>query len=42
LIYNSDTGALFYDADGSGAGAATQIALLGVHLSLTNVDFVVI
>ena len=42
VIYNSGTGALFYDADGNGAGAATQIALLGIKLALTNADFVVI
>ena len=42
VIYNSDTGALFYDANGSGAGGATQIALLGTGLALTNTDFVVI
>jgi Ca2+-binding RTX toxin-like protein len=29
LLYNSDTGALYYDADGSGAKGAMQIALLG-------------
>ncbi len=43
VIYNSITGGLFYDADGSGtAGASTQIALLGTNLTLTNSDFVVI
>ncbi|MFI3157191.1 MAG: lectin-like protein [Methylococcaceae bacterium] len=42
LIYNSSTGALTYDADGSGAGAGVQIALLGVSLALTHADFVVI
>ena len=42
LVYNQATGALFYDADGNGAGAAVQIALLGTHPVLTNADFVVI
>ncbi len=42
VIYNSATGDLFYDADGNGAGVATQIALLGVNLELTNKDFFVI
>jgi Ca2+-binding RTX toxin-like protein len=42
LVYNSSTGALFYDANGSSAGAAVQIAMLGVNLSLTHADFVVI
>lgn len=42
VIYNSTTGALFYDADGNGVGVATQIALLGMNLELTNKDFFVI
>lgn len=42
LIYNKSTGALYYDADGSGATAAIQIATLGVNLVLTNADFIVI
>ncbi|TAL42846.1 MAG: hypothetical protein EPN89_16885 [Methylovulum sp.] len=42
LIYHKVTGALFYDADGNGAGEAVQIATLGVNLALTNADFVVI
>ena len=42
VIYNNGTGELFYDADGSGAGAAVQIAVLGISLALTNADFVVI
>ncbi len=42
VIYNSDTGALYYDANGNGTGGATQIALLGVHLALANANFAVI
>ncbi len=42
VVYNAGTGALLYDADGSGAGVAVQIATLGVGLALTNADFVVI
>jgi hypothetical protein len=33
---------LFYDANGSAAGASVQVALLGTGLALTNADFVVI
>lgn len=42
IIYNKVTGALLYDADGSGAGAMVQIATLGAGLALTNADIVVI
>ena len=44
VIYNGATGALYYDADGSGAGAARQIALLGTatHPTLSAADFLVI
>ena len=42
VIYNSTTGKLLYDADGNGAGAAVQIAMIGAGLSLTNADIVVI
>jgi Ca2+-binding RTX toxin-like protein len=42
LIYNSTTGALYYDADGSGAGVtAVQFATLGGAPALSNLDFVV-
>ncbi|MEJ1118858.1 calcium-binding protein [Phyllobacterium sp. CCNWLW109] len=42
IIYNSSSGALYYDADGSGSGAAVQFATLGNGLALTNADFLVI
>ncbi len=41
VIYNAATGALYYDADGNGAGAMVQIALLTKNLTLTHDDFVV-
>jgi len=42
VIYNSDTGALFYDSDGNAAGGSVQIATLATGLALTNNDFLII
>jgi Ca2+-binding RTX toxin-like protein len=44
LTYNSATGVLAYDADGAGAGAAVQIALLGTstHPAALSTDFLLI
>ncbi|MEQ1718633.1 MAG: calcium-binding protein, partial [Hyphomicrobium sp.] len=45
IIYNSQTGALFYDADGntSGGVAAVQFATLATHpLNVGQADFVII
>ncbi|MCG7392385.1 calcium-binding protein [Microvirga sp. ACRRW] len=42
LVYNSKTGALSYDADGSGKGAAIKIAQLPKGLAMTAADFIVI
>jgi serralysin len=41
IIYNNATGALFHDADGTGALAAVQFAQLTPGLALTNGDFIV-
>jgi len=41
LIYNTTTGQLFYDADGSGAGAAQLVATLQGAPALTATDIVV-
>jgi len=42
IIYNPATGALSYNADGTGGGAQVQFASLGTGLALTNSQFVVI
>jgi Ca2+-binding RTX toxin-like protein len=42
IIYDAETGQLFYDADGSGSGAAILFAQLSGSLSLTASDFQVI
>lgn len=39
IIYDSSTGDLFYDSDGSGAAAQVLFATLATGLSLTNADF---
>ncbi|MGO4387393.1 hypothetical protein AB4Y85_07635 [Microvirga sp. 2YAF29] len=42
LIYNKKTGALYYDADGTGSAAQIQIAKVGKNLKLTEKDFFVV
>ncbi|ANW01540.1 CAP domain-containing protein [Bradyrhizobium icense] len=42
IIYNSDTGALSYDPDGTGSAAAVQFAELSTKLALTSYDFLII
>jgi Ca2+-binding RTX toxin-like protein len=42
IIYNSATGALSFDVDGTGAAAAVQFATLSTGLGLTATDFTVI
>jgi Ca2+-binding RTX toxin-like protein len=42
IQYDKATGALYYDADGSGVGAAVKFAIVGVNLALTSTDFMVI
>ncbi len=41
FIYNKNTGALFFDGDGTGSSAQIQIAQLQTGLSLTHQDIVV-
>jgi serralysin len=42
IIYETDTGKLFYDSNGSAAGGSVQIATLATNLALTNADFWII
>lgn len=42
FIYNSTTGAVYYDADGSGSGAAVQVAIIATGLTLTATDFLIV
>ncbi|BCH20393.1 cadherin domain-containing protein [Mesorhizobium sp. L-8-3] len=42
IIYNKATGAISFDADGSGSGAAIHFATVSAGLALTNADFFVI
>jgi Ca2+-binding RTX toxin-like protein len=42
IIYDSATGALFYDSDGTGGVAAIQFAEVNPGLALTNLDFLVV
>jgi Ca2+-binding RTX toxin-like protein len=42
IVYNTSTGALYYDHDGSGGAAAVQFATLSNHAALTYADFAII
>jgi Ca2+-binding RTX toxin-like protein len=42
IIYDSGSGNLYYDADGTGSGASVLFAKLGSGLTLTSADFVIV
>jgi Ca2+-binding RTX toxin-like protein len=44
IVYNTSTGALYYDSDGSGPAAAVGFAVVGssTHPALSAADFVVV
>ena len=42
IVYETDTGKLFYDSNGSAAGGSVQFALLSTNLTLSNQDFLVV
>lgn len=42
IVYNDDTGDLFFDRDGAGGAAAIRFAELDTDLAMTNQDFFVI
>jgi serralysin len=42
IVYETDTGKLFYDSNGTGAGGSVLFASLSPGLALTNADFFII
>lgn len=42
IIYETDTGKLFYDSNGNAAGGAVHFATLAANLALTHADFLVV
>lgn len=42
IVYETDTGKLFYDANGSAAGGSVHFATLAAHPALTAADFLVV
>ena len=41
IIYESDTGKLFFDKDGTGGAAKVQFATIDINLAVTSADFFV-
>jgi len=42
IVYNSASGALYYDNNGNAAGGSSLIAMIGANKALTSADFLVI
>jgi|GEM_PF-3950242 len=42
VIYEKSTGAVLYDDDGNGAHPSIQIASIGINLTVTNADFIIV
>jgi Ca2+-binding RTX toxin-like protein len=42
VIYNEDTGYLYYDPDGTGSASQKAIAKISKHLSITEKDFFIV
>lgn len=42
IIYETDTGKLFYDSNGSAAGGSVHFVTIGTNLSLTAADFFIV
>ncbi len=42
IIYETDTGKVFFDADGNGSGARVLFATLTPSLAVTNLDFLIV
>ena len=42
VVYNSTTGCLYFDADGSGSGGAVLFATVAANTSITAADLFVV
>ncbi len=42
MIYETDTGNIYYDINGNGAGGRVHIAVLDANLGITAADFFVV
>lgn len=42
IIYETDTGKLFYDSNGNASGGSVHFATIGANLALTAADFVIV